>query len=117
MRARGIVALIAAQLVLVGGATIMLLPFSASYAGAVALSGAMVSIACWLGAWIATRPSGHSAHLALWRLVLGEAVKVALILAAIGWLLLHPEFKPLGVLAGMSIALVGYALSFVLLKR
>lgn len=117
MRTRGIFALIAAQLVLVGGASITLLLFSASYARAVAMSGAMVSLACWLGAWISTRPSGHSAHFALWRLALGEAVKTGLIVAAIGWLLLHPEFKPLGVLAGLSIALMGYALSFVLLKR
>jgi len=117
MRHRGIVALVAAQLITVSVSTLLALLFSRAGASAVLVSGLAVALSCWLGAWLATRPSGHSAELALWRLALGEAVKVGLILAAIGWLLQHPEFKPLGVLAGCTAALLGYVLSFALLKR
>ncbi len=117
MRRRGIVALMVAQVLLVGTGAIAATFIAADWGFAVCVSGLAVSSACWIGAWLASRPSGHSAAITLWRLALGESVKVVMILLAIGWLLARTEFKPLGVLAGLVLALLGYALSFALMKR
>jgi hypothetical protein len=117
MRFRGLFALIAAQLGLTALATLLALAVSLVMAGSVAASALLTSAGCWLGAVIALRPSGQSAALALWRLALGEVVKVIWILCSLGWLLQHPDLKPLGVLGGLTAALVGYALTFLLLKR